>query len=737
MATNRVLAFNLILALLLVLPVQGMMTGGVYPQHDNYWTGRVMNSPSGFSKHNADLMFGKDPPDDKWQGFAKFDLSGIPDNVVITEASIGYQVISIQGEPRTYVTLVNSDPVVADAEPLWNDIVSGTVLADEVVEVSGWVERPLNAAGIAALQAGLSQDWVAFGLYKFDESESKGHAKGYQAERFRPVINLTFAERDLAIEAIVAPVTDVFAGAEIQPGIIVRNNGEIDGPFEAEFVISDQGVELYRQSLGFSSLAPGAAAPISFPAWLAGSVGERMAEARIDVENDARPEDNYAVTWFHVVKAPEPPPGEPPVEPPTRSISWGWQEVRSMPVMPSNKPVRKGGWLASDPVSGILYAAKGNRTGEFYSYDPGSGAWRRLADIPSGLDGKLPGSGAAAVADGRGSVFLVKGANSVGFWRYDIAANLWEKLPDIPLGPNGKRVKDGSALAYVREWGLGYVYFLKGPAGDFYRYNVDAGSWQALASAPAGAKAKWPKGSWIVYDGVSKIYAHKAYLHEFWVFDMVTEQWSENSLAGMPYYGVLGRPKRSKDGGSAFWRDGLVYALKGGRTPEFWQYQPVANGWQELEPMPAQGSSRLAVAMGQGGGFASFPYGNALYALKGNKTLEMWRYIMPPAESDNDDSGYYVGIGGTISGNTGVAGAAIGPNPVTGAQARLSYNMPLRSRLSVSVYDASGRLELRRDFEVAGRGVQPLDVGALRPGVYLARVEADGFAASQKLVVGR
>jgi hypothetical protein len=738
MATKRIVGLNLLMALILALPAFGMMTEGIYPSHDNYWTGRVMNSNGEFSKHNADLMFGKDPPDDKWQGWVKFDMSDIPDNVVITEASIGYQVISAQGEPHTYVTLVASDPVIAEPEVLWNDITTGTVLTDELVEVQGWVERPLNADGIAALQAGLAQDWLAVGLYKFDESESKGHVKGYEAERFRPVITITFAERDLAIEAIVTPVTDVFSGYEIVPAIIVRNNGEIDGPFMSEFVISDNGNELYRQNLGLSSLLPGNSAVISFPAWLAGSVGERMAEARIDVENDARPEDNYAVAWFNVLKPENPPepPGEPP--PPSNSISWGWQEVRSVPVMPSNRPVLRGGWLASDPVSGLAYASKGNKTAEFYSYNPHNGLWSRLADIPRGLEGRMPGSGAVAVADGNGSVFVLKGSNTVGFWRYDIARNTWEQLPGVPLYPSNKKVNNGGALVYIEQWGLGYVYLLKGPKGDFYRYNIHARTWQVLQQAPTGVKARWPKGSWLVYDGGSKLYAHKAQIHELWVFDLETEQWGTAPLSGMPYFGALGRSKKSKDGGSAFWRDGVIYALKGGRTPEFFQYQPLANSWTELDPMPPAGSSRLKAALGQGGGFVNYPYGNALYALKGNKTVEMWRYIMPPSGTDsNEDPGYYVGLDGRSLGAAGVASAAIGPNPVTGSVARLSYNIPVRNRLSVSVFDASGRLGLRREVEVSGRGSMPLDLRSLRPGVYLARVESDGFEFNQKLVISR
>lgn len=82
---------------------------------------------------------------------------------------------------------------------------------------------------------------------------------------------------------------------------------------------------------------------------------------------------------------------------------------------------------------------------------------------------------------------------------------------------------------------------------------------------------------------------------------------------------------------------------------------------------------------------------------------------------------------------TGVA-----PNPLTGA-GELRLALPAAERVSVRVYDATGRMVVRvaDGMLPAGYHRLRLDAARLAEGVYLLRVEAGGRTETQKLVVSR
>ena len=96
---------------------------------------------------------------------------------------------------------------------------------------------------------------------------------------------------------------------------------------------------------------------------------------------------------------------------------------------------------------------------------------------------------------------------------------------------------------------------------------------------------KWDKGSWLAYDGGNAIYAHQAKYHGFYKFDLVGENWDPAPLTGMPMSGSAGS-KKSKDGGCGTYISNYIYALKGGGTAEFWQYDVPGNAWAEKEDIP-------------------------------------------------------------------------------------------------------------------------------------------------------
>jgi hypothetical protein len=81
----------------------------------------------------------------------------------------------------------------------------------------------------------------------------------------------------------------------------------------------------------------------------------------------------------------------------------------------------------------------------------------------------------------------------------------------------------------------------------------------------------------------------------------------------------------------------------------------------------------------------------------------------------------------------------VSPNPLAAGFATLRFTRPLESsspQILLSVFDAAGRC-VGVWKPLLRNGAADLDVQRLAAGVYLVKVEADGFAASQKLAVQR
>jgi len=69
----------------------------------------------------------------------------------------------------------------------------------------------------------------------------------------------------------------------------------------------------------------------------------------------------------------------------------------------------------------------------------------------------------------------------------------------------------------------------------------------------------------------------------------------------------------------------FIYALKGNNTCEFYQYNTSVNTWIARESIPAIGSSGKKKAVKKGAALAGAQ--DAVFAVKGNGTLEFWNYI--------------------------------------------------------------------------------------------------------------
>jgi hypothetical protein len=413
----------------------------------------------------------------------------------------------------------------------------------------------------------------------------------------------------------------------------------------------------------------------------------------------------------------------------------GWVEVRPMPLMRSTKAVARGGWLALNPGDGFIYAAKGNKTLDFYRYDPHADTWTILASpLQDPQKGKMLDQGCRGVTDGSGCIYMVHGSGTTAFWQYSIENNQWGLLPDVPLPPSGKGVKGGSDLAYVEIPGVGrYVYLLKGDRCDFMRFNILTNEWEGRADAPPGIKARYQRDSWLAFDGANAIYAHKARVKaaELWKYDVIGDSWYTARLNAMPLVGKHGgrmMSKKSGDGSAGAYSNGLIWALKGGNTQQFFQYNVALDSWYEKDTIPSVGATGKRKRVKIGADLISYG-GGAFFALKGNKTHEMWRYLISTGAT----------AGGAQAGVTlepaGRPSLAVGPNPLTVPVARVRYSLSAPGPARLAVYDAIGRCRYEQRFAAECRGLLSTDLRTLSNGVYLLTIETPRQSLSTKLVV--
>jgi M6 family metalloprotease-like protein len=545
--------------------------------------------------------------------------------------------------------------------------------------------------------------WTASGRGGFTARCSTALAGDAAPSNDRVSADFSVNVHDAAIVAITSPAGVVEPGPVV-PRVVVRNNGTVREAVTVVMTIG--GARPYRDSAVVPDGLPNADTAVTLPG-LNVVLGRYSVACTLRLGSDQVPDNNVKTAGFSV--------GSP-----------GWIPMQPVPDMASGRQVKDGGWLAYDAGSGLIYAAKGNKQADFYSYDPTVDNWTLLTAWPPGTENKLPQKGSAGVTDGNGRVYATKGNNTQGFWLYDAATSTWTQKRNVPLGPTNKKVKGGTDIAYHG----GAVYLLKGYKNEFWKYLPQTDTWIQLPNTPVGVSPRWDKGSWLASDGRGTLYAHKAKYHEFYAFDVAADTWLKTPLTGMPMQGANGN-KKSRDGGCGVWSNGSIFALKGGNTQEFWKYFCDGNNWSQLDTMPRMGSSLRAKKVKAGADIVSTVDG-ILFALKGNKTNEFWRYIEPA-----DAMGPRPERDGVAAERTAIGDwqLAIGPNPIAGGFATVRCNLPSGVPVRLEVLDVTGRIR-HSSFAIRNSSFR-VDLRSIPAGVYLVKVQAAGFSTSRKLVVQR
>ncbi len=165
----------------------------------------------------------------------------------------------------------------------------------------------------------------------------------------------------------------------------------------------------------------------------------------------------------------------------------------------------------------------------------------------------------------------------------------------------------------------------KEPGNDTTRGTViTVAAWEQLTDIPAGPNGKAVKdGGALAFAQESLVFSFKGNnTTEFYAFNTRTGEWLVKE--SIPAVGRSGSRKRIKGGASlAADSAGYIYALKGNNTLEFWRYSIAENRWLQLPDFPTGGTSKRVK---NGAGMVYVPQLHRLYALRGANTNDFYFY---------------------------------------------------------------------------------------------------------------
>jgi hypothetical protein len=573
-----------------------------------------------------------------------------------------------------------------------------------------WMTIKYNSNGAkvwSASHATVGEDDVPYGMVMDEHGEY--YVTGFDfAGPDENYCTVKYTEDDVGAFRIVLRDDSLRLGATVAPHAWVRNYSALTSrPFAVRCEIGG----FYFDAQSVDTIPAYDSVEVSFSPWLVeqAALGTHQIECYTMLDVDKKLSNDTVYSQVTAVPA--------------------WERLADLPTGPKRKTVMMGGSLGYVPDS-LIFAFKGNNTTEFYMYNAKQDSWSQCPEIPwaGRTIKKRVKAGAQLKGDTSGNLYAFKGNSSFDFWQYSVASRTWTQKRDYP---SGKKLKAGSNLVYVPQ--LNAFYGNKGMTYEFNCYDIATDTWLPKRAVPAGPTGhkKTKDGTVMAYDGVGTIYLLKGGTYEFYGYSITGDSWYERKPIRKPEY--TSRMRKMNKGASATFdtQFNLLYALKGGKGGEFWFYDPARDTW--VEPIADSFPTPLHGRLPYTG--AALCYGaGKVFALRGNRTNEFWRY------NANFPLGYGSSENGTQAGEGSISRLQLSaaPNPFVG-QTRLQYSLPAAGRVRLELYDAAGRLVRvvwngRQDM---GPHVTALNSDGLAAGVYLLRLDAGSGAdvRSVKLVV--
>ncbi len=198
----------------------------------------------------------------------------------------------------------------------------------------------------------------------------------------RVSVQVGVATNDVGVSALVSPAEVVLLGSVVTPRARIVNSGSRSATFDVRFTIGSG----YSSVRTVTDLGRGDTIAVAFDDWTAALPGRYAVACSTMLAGDDNPANDRLAGRVRV------------------DYPWpsGWREASSMPGYPSSQPSADGAWLAYDAGRGVIFAAKGNKTSDFFSYNPARDSWAVLAPMPAGSEARPPSKGSVGCADGSG-----------------------------------------------------------------------------------------------------------------------------------------------------------------------------------------------------------------------------------------------------------------------------------------------------------------------------------------------
>jgi hypothetical protein len=420
--------------------------------------------------------------------------------------------------------------------------------------------------------------------------------------------------QDMAVTAILDPRGSIPESTVIEPCAVVANLGNLPETFRVRFRITNQGSSVYADSEDVTTpMPPGHRDTFGFDAWQATPEGDYYAFAVVSAPRDQNRANDSIRTSFLVMEVTTRDVSPDEIVQPSGHIYPGLITPRA--TVRNHGEANETFWtyFKIRRETALVFSDSAEAIGL------GPGETDTLA---FGNWSALPGNYAAQCStalardDNRANDVLI-----TAFTVDSSAPGSWTEQAGVPPGAKNRRPKGGACLT-VRP--ASEIFALKGNnTREFYLYHVGANVWETRESLPYAAekKKRAGKGAALAYAADRDlVYALKGNnTTEFWAYDPLADSWVRKSDIPL---GPLG--KRLK-GGSALVcvpTAGALYALKGSKTRELWRYDPDRDSWGERQSIPAGLSGK---PVGDGGSLACDAAGT-LYALKGNNLSEFYSY---------------------------------------------------------------------------------------------------------------